>query len=87
MAAKSKSLVFLQQHIRDDMFTEQRDKEVQRNTCSKDRTYSQVLVIPTKPVVPGLLQEEELMEIDDISPHERSMHLTPIISLPEGDIL
>jgi len=69
------------------MLTEQRDKEVQPNTCSKDRTYSQVLVIPTKPVVPRLLQEEEPMEIDDISPHEGSMHLTPIISLPEGGIL
>jgi hypothetical protein len=39
------------------------------------------------PVVPGLLQEEEPMEIDEISLHEGSMHLTPIISLPEGDIL
>lgn len=67
------------------MVTEQRDKEVQPTTFSKDRTYSQV--VPTVPVVPGLLQEEEPMEIDEISLHEGSMHLTPIISLPEGDIL
>lgn len=67
------------------MLTEWRDKEVPPTTCSKDRTYSQV--VPTKPVVPGLVQEVEPMEIDDIVPHEGSMHLTPIISLPEGDIL
>lgn len=67
------------------MLTEQRDKEVQPTTYSKDRTYGQV--VPTNSVVPGLLQEEEPMEIDDISPHEGSVHLTPIISLPEGDIL
>jgi hypothetical protein len=85
MATKSKSSMFLQQQGREDMLTEQRDKEVQPITYSKDRTYSQV--VPTKPVVPGLLQEEEPMEIDDNSPHEGSMHLTPIISLPEGDIL
>lgn len=67
------------------MLTEQRDKEVQPTTCSKDRTYSQV--VPTKPVVSGLLQEEEPMEIVDILPREGSMHLTPIISFPEEDIL
>ena len=67
------------------MLTEQRDKEVEPTTYSKHRIYSQV--VPTKPVVSGLLQEDEPMEIDDVSPHEGSMHLTPIISLPEGDIL
>lgn len=77
--------MFLQQQGREDMLTEQRDKEVQPTTCSKDRTYSQV--VRTKPVVSGLLQEEEPMEIDDISPRERPMHLTPMISFPEEDIL
>ena len=85
MATKSKSSIFLQQQGREDMITEQRDKEVQSTTCSKDRTYSQI--VPTKPVVPGLEQEEEPMEIDGIFPHEGSMHLSPIISLPERDIL
>ena len=75
--------MFLQQQGREDMLTEQRDKEVQPITYSKDRTYNQV--VPTKPVVCGLLQEEEPMEIDDHS--QGSVHLTPIISLPEGDIL
>jgi len=67
------------------MLTEQREKEVQTTTCSKDRTYSQVVC--TKLIVSGLLQEEKPMEIDDISPHEGSMHLTPIISFPEEGIL
>lgn len=85
MATKSKSSIFLQQQGREDMLTERRDKEMQPTTCSKDRTYSQV--VPTKPVVPGLVQEVEPMEVDDIVPHEGSINLTPIISLPEGDIL
>jgi hypothetical protein len=85
MASKSKSSIFLQQQGRTDMLTERRDKEVPPTTCSKDRTYSQI--VPTKPVAPGLVQEVEPMEIDDIIPHEGSMYLTPIISLPEGDIL
>lgn len=85
MATKSKSSTFLQQHGGEDMLREQRDKEMQPNMCSKDRIYNHI--VATKPVVPGLVQEEEPMETDDIFPHEGSIHLTPIISLPEGDIL
>jgi hypothetical protein len=85
MATKSMSSIFLQQEGGEDMLTEHRDKEVQPNMCTRDRIYSDV--VATKPVAPGSVQEEEPMETDDILPREGSVHLTPIISLPEGDIL
>jgi hypothetical protein len=85
MAMKSKSSIFLQQDGGEDMLTEQRYKAMQPNTCSKDRLYNQE--VAAKPVFPELVQEDDKMEVDEVFPHEESMHMTPVISLPEGDIL